>query len=736
MAGEHRARLVAPAALPEPDQGGQRVSLNRPFNGSCRMLANHRTFLFLIVCLLAVQAGVSTSLAADRRPMTVDDAMAMVRIDDPVISPDGSWVLYRKRMLDWEDNEYDSEFWRVSADGSDAYRFIGEEGGSEFQFSPRGTYLSFLRAVGGEDEGEKKSQLFLMRLSGGEAIQLTEHATEIESYQWADDESAIFFQAEDAKPDEVKEEEENGADAIFVDEGPNGQTAKQWQNLWVFDLESEESRQITSDEFLIESWHVDARAERIALVARYRNRRNDAYRNEIYLADVATGKLTRLTDNEAPESDVAWSPDGASILYAAADDEAWKNRNRKLWLIDAGSGEHRLLSAAFEGSPEDPQWSRDGRHVYFSGQHRTRKNLYALEVATGELRQLTDADGTLSVTSFSRDGDHYAYIYDDYRTPRDVWVGSLDHSPAVQVTDANPQIDEFALATMEVVHWESHDGLAIEGLLHAPADRVEGEKLPLLLNIHGGPAGVFKNSWDADYHVYAGLGYASLSPNVRGSRSYSDALREGNTVEEGDGIGIGDYQDLMTGVDRMVADGVADPERLALRGWSYGGILGGWTITQTGRFKAASIGAGVYDWTSEYGPGFNNDVRLWHIGGTPWSNAEGYRQQSALTHVENVTTPTLLLHGMEDPVDTEPQSMMFYAALRDIGKADVRYIRFPRELHGFREPRHQRVRDIEEIRWMQKYVLGEEWQPWERPDGDEADGDMDSEHDGQHDKGP
>ena len=161
--------------------------------------------------------------------------------------------------------------------------------------------------------------------------------------------------------------------------------------------------------------------------------------------------------------------------------------------------------------------------------------------------------------------------------------------------------------------------------------------------------------------------------------------------------------------------GVADPDHLALRGWSYGGILGGWTITQTERFKAASIGAGVYDWTSEYGPGFNHDVRLWHIGGTPWDNPEGWRGQSALTHAANVTTPTLLIHGTEDRTDTEQQSMMFFTALKDIGKADVRYIKFPREPHGFREPRHQRVRDVEEIRWMQKYVLGQEWTPWERP---------------------
>jgi dipeptidyl aminopeptidase/acylaminoacyl peptidase len=172
----------------------------------------------------------------------------------------------------------------------------------------------------------------------------------------------------------------------------------------------------------------------------------------------------------------------------------------------------------------------------------------------------------------------------------------------------------------------------------------------------------------------------------------------------------------MTGVDMVIEQGVVDADRMGLKGWSYGGILGGWTITQTDRFKAASIGAGVYDWTSEYGPGFNNDVRLWHIGGTPWDNAEAWREQSALTHVTNVTTPTILFHGSNDTTDTPQQSMMFFTALKDIGKAPVRFIKFPREPHGFREPEHQRIRDIEEIKWMQQYILGVEWQPWERPE--------------------
>lgn len=670
---------------------------------------------FPTLALLALLLVSSPSLLARDapRPMTVDDAMAMVEVDDPLISPDGSWVLYSRRTLDWEENEYDTEYWRASADGSDAYRFIGEAGGSDFVFSPRGTWLSFLRSTGEDDDST--TQLFVMRMSGGEAIQLTEHETDIGDYQWAEDESAVYFKAEDARDEAVKEEEEKGADAIFVDEGPNGQEADQWENLWVLDLATKESRQITGEAFMISSWDVAPDGERIALTARYRNRRNDSDLQEVYLADVETGAVTRLTENEAPEGNVAWSPDGSSILYTAADDQGWKNRNTKLWIIDPETREYRLVSGAFQGTPDNPTWSPDGRRILFSGQQGTNTNLLSLDVASGRIEPITNLPGTLSVESFSEDGLRYAYTLSDYRTPPDVWVGTLTSDDAARITDANPQISGFELAEMQVIQWESSDELTIEGLLHVPAARAPGERVPLLLNIHGGPAGVFANRWSARYHIYAGLGYASLSPNVRGSRSYSDSLREGNTVQKGDGIGFGDYRDLMTGVDRIIADGIADPQRLALRGWSYGGILGGWTITQTDRFKAASIGAGVYDWTSEYGPGFNNDVRLWHIGGTPWGNPEGYRNQSALTHAADVTTPTLLIHGMEDTTDTEQQSMMFYAALRDIGRTEARYIRFPREPHGFREPRHQRTRDIEEIRWMQKHVLGIDWAPWERP---------------------
>ena len=303
-----------------------------------------------------------------------------------------------------------------------------------------------------------------------------------------------------------------------------------------------------------------------------------------------------------------------------------------------------------------------------------------------------------------------AYVRQDLNTPPDLYVSPTAALDETRLTDLNPDVTtELVLADGHTVRWRSEDGTEIEGILMLPPDH-DGEPLPLLVHIHGGPAGVFSNTFSSRNQVWAGLGYAQLMPNVRGSSGYTDELLRGNMRD----IGGGDYEDVMTGVDYLVAEGIADPDRLAVRGWSYGGILGGWTITQTDRFKAASLGAMVSDWTSEYGPGFNYDVRRWYIGGTPWEDADRFREFSALTHVANVTTPTLLLHGMNDVTDTEPQSMMFFQALLDQGK-DARYIRFPREPHGFREPRHQRIRDVEEIRWVQKYTLGIEWEPWERP---------------------
>ena len=644
------------------------------------------------------------------RPMTVDDSLDMDSVGGALMSPGGEWVLFSKNQLDWDENERNTKWYMIPSSGGEAFEYIGDEGGGSFQFSPDGKYLTLSRSVDGD------RQIYWMRTAGGEAVQLTKHETSIGSYQWSEDSKRIFFVATDERPDDESTIVNEDDDVVFVDEGPNGQNRSYWSNLWVFDVENHEITQITDEEFVLGGFDVSPDSARIAFSARYTNRRNDADKNEIYVVELSSGAISRLTDNNAPESVAEWSPDGKMFTLTAADDKEWMNRNTKIWLLDPVLGEHQLLSGGFEGSPRGAVWTPEGGHLLFSGQQGANTNLFRMDAQTGEFEKLTNFQGSMSISSWSADRTQYVYSFSDYDTPADLWVGFVDGSEPVRLTHANPQIDELQLAEMRVIQWESHDGMMIEGLLHLPIGYEEGDLVPLILNIHGGPAGSFTNSFRASYHIHAGLGYASLSPNVRGSSGYTDYLREGNTFARGDGIGFGDFQDLMTGVDKVIADGIVDPTRMGVRGWSYGGILGGWTITQTDRFKAASIGAGVYDWTSEYGPGFNNDVRLWHIGGTPWDNGEAWRNQSALTHVNNIVTPTLLIHGANDTTDTEQQSMMFFTAIKDIGKAPVRYIKFPREPHGFREPKHQRIRDIEEIRWMQQYVLGMEWEPWERPE--------------------
>lgn len=684
-----------------------------------------RLLLALGLGLLLATAA-PTDATAQQRAMTTDDGLGLVRPTSVIMHPSGSHVFFGERTLDWGENEYTTTYHLMPADSGAAFQYIGDDGGSDFQYSPQGTYLTFKRKAGDHQ------QLFLMHTAGGEAVQLTKHKTSIGRFVWMEDESAIVFVAEEPRSEDEQKEMKKGADAIFVDEGPNGQTPGQWSNLWRFDLsemdedlDDREATRLTSGDRLVGGFAVSPVGDRLVFSARFENRRNQGNLAELYLLTLADTSITQLTDNGNPEGSIAWAPDGQTFAYeAASDGDEWQLVNNKIWIMDPDAGTSRMVSGAFEGNIRSYVWTPDGEAILFGGLQQTDSNLYRLDVASGAVTQLTDVTGTLSPQGFSKDRTRMVYSYDNLHTPDDLYTSPVASFEPQRLTNFNPGVtpDSLQLAEGQVVQWTSSDGLEVEGLLMLPPGRDEGEQVPLLLHIHGGPAGVFTNSFRPQYQVWAGLGYAQLMPNVRGSSGYTDELLRGNMYD----IGDGDYDDLMTGVDYVIAEGIADPERMGVRGWSYGGILGGRTITKTDRFKGASLGAGVYDWTSEYGPGFNHDVRLWYIGGTPWDNPEDWRLRSTLTHVKEIDTPLLLLHGMNDRVDTEPQSMMLFAALKDLGKP-VRYIRFPREPHGFREPRHQRTRDIEEIRWMQQHVLDEEWTPWERPTEEKTEDDAEQE---------
>jgi dipeptidyl aminopeptidase/acylaminoacyl peptidase len=655
------------------------------------------------VLVVSMICSASFLSAGEKRAMTVDDTLDMVRIGDVVMTPDGSKVFYTERRLNWETNKYEKTLYMVQALGGEAVPFVRKDGGEIFRISPDGKYLSMLREI------DDQPQVFLMDLSGGEAWQLTHQQGKINDYRWAGNGSIVFV-AEEPMGEVEKEEFELGNDSIFVNEGPNGKNHGRWTHLWRVDLDSKTEGKVTGKDLLIDSFDVSPDGLRVVFAARPHDRGNFPFHSELFLVDTAGGDLKQLTDNQDLEIDPLWSPDGKTLVYHASSGGGFDLRSGFLWIMDPDSGTVTKLEAHHTGEIDHLVWSADGESLLFNEVHGTNTNLYRLHITADRLEALTDREGTFRAVAFSRDRKTIASTFDDFDTPADLYSSRVDGSDSVRLTRAHEWIeDEIKLPRSQVIQWRSNDGMPIEGIFMLPAGNQEGMKPPLILQIHGGPDGYWANTFEPDLIIYTGLGYAVLGPNVRGSSGYGDDLLRGLMGD----MGGGEYHDLMTGVDHVIDAGFVDAEKMGVAGWSWGGVLGGWVITQTDRFKAASVGAGVSNWIGESGPGFNWDISNWHIGGKHWTNREEWRRRSAINFVENVTTPTLFLHGEKDQTSSTNQSMVYFDALQERG-VPTRFIKFPRQAHGIREPRLLRVRIVEEIRWMQKYVVGVEWTPWTR----------------------
>ena len=671
---------------------------------------------FLSTLLITLATGWAGPISAQDGPsgaLTIDDVVDLAQVQSPQLSPDGTRVLYTKRELDWDENKREGRIWIVGSDGLGARVFTGSSDDQNPRWSPDGRWVSFTRPVGDSD---KVRQIFLLPTDGGEAIQLTKHTTNVGVYEWDEEGRVLYFQANDSLPDDVEKERKKGDDTVFIDEGPNGQTRGSWNGVWRVAAapgpEPVDAERITPEERRIGDFAVSPDGNHLAYTYRQENRRNDGFLSELVLRSLATGEEVALTDNEAPESGLAWSPDGRILTYVAPDLEEWALDQGNLYAYDIPHERTRQLMEDFQPDMRGYDWAPGGDHIHFVALDRTDAHLYRLEVASGEVEPLTEGVGILSAPSFDRTHGSVAFLRSGPTAAGDVWLRDLESGQERRLTTVNPGLAEKTLVEPEVVRWTSSDGLEIEGLLYEPERAQPGA---MVLEIHGGPAGVFSRAFDPDAQLLVAAGYAVLQPNVRGSSGYGDELLRGNMND----IGGGDFQDLMTGVDAMIERGVAHPDSLAVKGWSYGGILGGWTITQTDRFKAASLGAMVADWSSEFGTGFNFDVVRWYLGGDPWSNSEMWRERSAYHHLDQVSTPTILFHGAEDRTDTMEQSMNFFAGLRHLG-VEARFLLFPREGHGIQEPRHRRTLMVEEMRWIHRYVKGlEDWTPPERPSDDE-----------------
>ena len=653
-------------------------------------------------------------LAQDKKPVSIDDIMQLKAAASPIVSPAGTQVLYTVRAWESERDRMESRthLWKVSAAGGDARQLtFGDRGESQPQWSPDGRYISFVAARGaGTGEDAPRPQIYLMHADGGEAWKLTDTKEAVASYAWAPGGAQLAFVTTDARSsDEDAAIRRRDDERVFEGDFRH-------QHIWTIDVQSKAASRLTEGrEYTVTgtpSWAPDG--ARLVFSAKPTTMIRD-YRSEVYIADVRTKSIEKISTNPGPDSSPQWSPDGSLIAWITEPTTAKPIGDgtlpsyighSHLVLYDVARRQARdVSSSSFDVDINTPHWSADSKQVFFVAGKRAYSEAFRFDVTSGTYTQLT-RDKTLSYGSRSKDGKVIAVMLESAQAPSEVHLTDPAFATFKKLTETNPQAARFALGDTEVVTWKSTDGWDVEGVLLKPVGYTAGKKYPTLVVAHGGPAGAFTNNYRVGGleggQLWAGQGWAVFYPNPRGSTNYGEKFLRANVNDWGGG----DYRDIMTGVDALVARGIADPDRLAHIGWSYGGYMTAWVVSQTNRFKAAMVGAGLTNMASMYGTNDIPNVLVTYFGGYPSKETLPlYTARSAMTFIDNVQTPTLILHGANDERVPTGQAFEMYRGLKDRGKI-TELVFYPREGHGIAEYYHvkdrlQRIQD-----WVLRYTVG------------------------------
>jgi dipeptidyl aminopeptidase/acylaminoacyl peptidase len=589
----------------------------------------------------------------------------------------------RVPVMDGEKSEYLTHIWVVSADGRRNAQFTrGEKSAGGPAFSPDGKLLAFSSSRSG------KSQVWVMPVDGGEAELITDVDPGVGAFRWSPDGSRIAWTMTDPKSEDEKKADKEKRDVILVDQNFKN------THLWVVPLakgegDKREPVRLTEGAFSITGfdWTPDGAA---IVFSHQTDPRINTGRlsGDISVVRIANRTVTPLVTGPGVESDPLVSPDGGTVAYVSTGSKIEPIGLGDVYLVRLTGGAPWSLALTPDRSPGLLAWSRDGREIYFTESVRTDRHILALPADGGRPRILTQGEGVIGATAISRDSAHMAFTFETPETPADVHVSTVAAFAPRRITDVNADVPRPAMGRTELLTWKSKDGkYEIEGLLTYPVGWVAGTRVPLILNVHGGPAGVFSKGFTGTPSIYmiqtfAQRGYAVLRPNPRGSTGYGKDFRYANFRD----WGYGDFDDLMAGVDRTIAMGVAHPDSLLLMGWSYGGYMTSFAVTRTDRFKAASMGAGLPNLISMTTTTDIGDYLVGHMGAEFWDDYATYEKHSAMYRIRNVTTPTQVIHGAQDLRVPFTQGQEFYSALDRRG-VPTEMIVYPRTPHGPTEPK-------------------------------------------------
>lgn len=658
--------------------------------------------LALIALLNPLSALAQEEAPPGKKHMTMEESLLLPSWGSYVLSPDNTKVAFTKREMDQEEWESVTHIWIYDLEtGADFQLTNSPRGESGPRWLPDGRVMFTSRRGEGEDA---ESRLWVISPTGGEAKPFFDDEEAPSGGDFTEDYRWVAFTEESDRPDKEEWEERRKV----RDDGYYTEQKLTYSHIWVYDAETGEKTQVTDGEFDHQGPRWSPDGEWIAFTSnRTRTQMGDPDRSDnsdVLIVSARGGEVKNLTGaNPGPDRGPVWSPDGTLIAYTGGLVENSGAGQNDLFVASTSGGDPRNLTEGLDYSVSGVEWSKDGRHLYFGTADGLTSRYYRIDAEGGEPDLvLPDDDFVYGGAELSEDGTRILFTGSSLSLPGEVFIADADGSNVRHLLSPTNGMEEFELARAELLTWEGPGGLEIEGILTYPLGYEAGRSYPTILQVHGGPHGRFSRTFNSSAQIWAARGYAVLQGNPRGSSGRTFEFSNANVMDWGGQ----DFQDLMAGVDLVVEMGVADPDKLAIMGGSYGGFMTFWAITQTDRFKAAIGHAAISDWFSFYGQTDIPHLLEFGFGGLPWRMKETFERWSPIEYAENVVTPLLITHGEEDLRVPIPQGEQYYRTLKKMGKT-VEFLRFPREGHGIREPRHRLFLDAEQAKWMEKFVLGQ-----------------------------
>jgi dipeptidyl aminopeptidase/acylaminoacyl peptidase len=619
-----------------------------------------------------------------KMPLTPEAAINIHFLSDLQLSPDGTHLAFVVSEAP-KGEQRAQHIWMYDKKTDTVRQFTySKKSETSPRWSPDGRQLAFLSNRGGDEQ-----QIFLMNGNGGEAAARTKGKSSVKSFAWSKDGKYIAYIAPDAKTEEDEKKEKDKNDARLADKDD-----KQ-PRVWLLTVESGDPKAITPANWATKELAWMPSGQNL-VVAATDHPESDQNTDRIFGVHVPDGHMLQLAAPRGPFGELRVSPNGKTIGYIGAREDGPSPHDLMLLPVENDAAQN-ISGLSLDRQIFDFRWLSDGAllAVAADGFH-TKFSAFG---ASGTLKQFTSTV-SINPSAFAPSDDGEVFFVSQTATqPQELFVWDQKTSPR-QITHINDAWKQYSLATPEFYKYKSFDGQEIEAALLKPAGYNGKAKLPLIALIHGGPTGAWEDTVEPWGQLLVARGYAIFYPNIRGSIGYGQKFIEMNRGDWGGG----DFKDVMAGVDDLIARGIADPDRLAIGGWSYGGYMSEWAITQTTRFKVAVSGAGLSNLISEYGTEQHPSYDEWFYG-VPYETEKitGFLNSSPFVHLKNARTPTLILQGESDTVDPVGQSLELYRGLKRYG-VDTELVLYPREPHGFHEEKHLVDRLNRILTWYDKYL--------------------------------